>query len=97
MACEIKDYDHLEAHLNYIADIFEKKGYYIERNLLNLPKRYADTVISYMDQVASWIEIKNQIEDLEKDLENVKGYLFDFMNQLDEVESRLSKEVRTTK
>jgi len=97
MACEIKDYDHLEAHLNYIADMFEEKGYYIERNLLNLPKRYADTVISYMDQVASWIEIKNQIEDLEKDLENVKGYLFDFMNQLDEVESRLSKEVRTTK
>lgn len=87
-------WERTQRFLTHVADEFEKKGYYIERNLLNLPKRYADTTISYMNQCTSWITLKNDVEALEKDLEKVKGYLFDFMNQLDEIESSLSKEVR---
>jgi len=94
MICKEQDWEGTETALNHIADEFEKKGYYIERNLIDLPKTYADTVISYMNQCTSWFTLKNDIEALEKDLEKVKGYLFDLMNQLDEVESRLSKELR---
>jgi hypothetical protein len=78
-----------------MADLFEEKGYYIERNLLNLPKRYSDTVISYMNESVGWIDLKNNIEDLENDLEKMKGYIFDVMHQLDEIQSKLSKGERT--
>ena len=85
------DFEQLERQLNRFADLFEEKGYYIERNLLNLPKRYSDTVISYMNESVGWIDLKNNIEELEKDFEQLKGNLFDVMHQLDEIESRLSK------
>ena len=44
-----------------------------------------------MNQVAGTIELRNHVEALETDLEKLKGTVFDLMNQLDEVESRLSK------
>jgi len=96
MMCKEKEWVGTEAALNHIADEFEKRGY-IERNLIDLPKTYSDTVISYMNQVAGTIELRNHVEALETDLEKLKGTVFDLMNQLDEVESRLSKGLRTEK
>lgn len=95
MMCKEKEWVGTEAALNHIADEFEKRGYYIERNLIDLPKTYSDTVISYMNQVAGTIELRNHVEALETDLEKLKGTVFDLMNQLDEVESRLSKGERS--
>jgi len=86
-----------ERALQRFADLFEEKGYYIERNLINLPKRYADTVVAYMDQVAGWIDVTNQIEDFEKDIEKLKGYLFDLMNQVDKIELTLEEMKRNNR
>ena len=95
MICKEQDWEGTEAALNHIADEFEKRGYYIERNLIDLPKTYSDTVISYMNQVTGTIELRNHVKALEEDLEKLKGTVFDLMNQLDGVESRLSKDLRT--
>jgi len=92
---QCEKWEDTKAALNHIADEFEKRGYYIERNLIDLPQTYSDTVISYMNQVAGTIELRNHVKALEEDLEKLKGTVFDLMNQLDEVESRLSKGVRT--
>jgi len=94
MMCKEQDWEGTEAALNHIADEFEKKGYYIERNLIDLPKTYSDTVISYMNQITGTIELRNHVKTIEEELEKLKGTVFDLMNQLDEVESRLSKEFR---
>lgn len=75
----------------------EKSKIYIHRHLTDLPEDYLATVNDYLTAVANNIKLRSYIQEVEEDLEKLKGTVFDLMNQVDEVESRLSKDQRTVK
>jgi len=52
-------------------------------------------VNDYLTAVANNIKLRSYIQEVEEDLEKLKGTVFDLMNQVDEVESRLSKGERS--
>ena len=97
MTCEERSFEALERRLNYLATEMQKKGYYIERDLTKLPDSYTEHVVGYLNETLGWITLKNEIEEIENEFEKLRGYIFDLMHQMDNIESIISKDLRMLK
>lgn len=77
------NFEEAQKRLTEYADLSEKMGVYLHRDLKTLPKEYVETIQAYLSEGAENIRLRKLVEEFELKYEKARGELFDCLHERD--------------